>query len=43
LGVIVTIAPGFLLLFAEARDSDAGHLVIGAVLMGLGAILVAGA
>ena len=42
LNLIVTIALGFLL-FAEARDIDAGRLVIGAVLMGLGAILVAGA
>jgi len=42
LNLIVTIGLGFLL-FAEARDLDAGRLVIGAVLMGLGAILVAGA
>ncbi len=42
LNLIVTIALGFLL-FAEARDLDAGRLIIGAVLMGLGAVLVAGA
>jgi uncharacterized membrane protein len=42
LNLVVTIALGFLL-FAEARDVEAGRLVIGAILMGLGAILVAGA
>jgi len=42
LNLIVTIALGFLL-FAEARDVEAGRLLIGAILMGLGAILVAGA
>ena len=42
LNLVVTIALGFLL-FAEARDLDAGRLVIGAALIGLGAVLVAGA
>lgn len=42
LNLIVTIALGFLL-FSEARDVEAGRLLIGAVLMGVGAILVAGA
>jgi hypothetical protein len=42
INLIVTIGLGFLL-FAEARDVEAGRLVIGALLMGLGAILVAGA
>jgi len=40
LNLVVTIALGFLL-FAEARDVDATRLVIGAVLIGIGAVLVA--
>jgi len=42
LNLIVTIALGFVL-FAEARDLEAGRLVLGALLIGVGAILVAGA
>jgi uncharacterized membrane protein len=40
LNLAVTIALGFVL-FAEARDLDAGRLVIGAILIGIGAVLVA--
>jgi transporter family protein len=42
LNLVVTIALGFAL-FAEAREVDAIRLVIGAALIGVGAILVAGA
>lgn len=42
LNLIVTIALGFAL-FAEARDLEAARLVIGAILIGMGAVLVAGA
>jgi transporter family protein len=42
LNLVVTIVFGFVL-FAEARDLDALRLVVGAVLMGIGAFLVAGA
>jgi transporter family protein len=42
LNLVVTIALGFAL-FAEARDVEAVRLVIGATLIGIGAVLVAGA
>jgi uncharacterized membrane protein len=42
LNLVVTIAFGFFL-FAEAHDLDSPRLLLGAVLMGIGAFLVAGA